>query len=431
MNTEQPLRNDPLNEREQILTKRKQLLIQREALDERQRFIDDEILIAREEINYQEKELNKREQNLIETAILDAEYVNIDEPFAKKVKISIIKEDIEMEDITEKVIEKVEELSETAKEEIRLAEPITITLLEKIFGNYIEIDKPESVDDLIELIHHDYKNIIWDEVSIDEKNINHAIMEEFAIKLNFDIISQFWTLSNTTIEKFIKYLNGNLISRYQILSDYIIKKFIHTLNKALVTQYQKLSHTSMELIFHLHEAERILFYQDVPDSLMPEILVRICWNSINYELNLSDRMIMKYFNVFDMKVISRWQKFTINSLAKIITKIEWVFACQNPSLTDEMIEKFDEFIVYSVVCQNLVLSEKSRAKYILKVTDADMQKYLDADRNAWDYLRKCPNLSREFLAINAYSYGNYRTWEAEKYDKLLNKLPEVNPLSLD
>lgn len=338
--------------REQLLNERKQLLNERETLNEREK-----ILIIREKIAY-------------ETSIEESDktYVKIDK------EESLVNDPVKKESVK-------------TSEEIRMEQPITTDLLEKIFGKYITFDI-KIVEIMIELIHCDYGKIKWDEISKD-KNINHAIMVEFTMKLDKDLMAQYLVLSDETIEKFPGF------------------------KKSLLIQYQKLSIKNIENFINNRDDRddrdvlALLTYQVIPNNLIYRTIKCIHWHDIYSGLNLSDSVMMHLNDYSCWDTLSRWQKFTINSMAKFIKKIDLTIICQNPSLTDEMVEKFSDIINLMRVCQNPSISEESRMKFIVRVSDKDMQQCLNLDKQAWKYVLTCPNLSKVFLLQNKESYSKY------------------------
>ena len=138
----------------------------------------------------------------------------------------------------------------------------------------------------------------------------------------------------------------------------------------------------------------------------------------------------------DWSIVSKDQNLNHAIMEEFVNKLDWPVFSQYGWIFRKTKEMFADKIIWSIVCQR-AMADGELEKFLLLVSDNDMKKYIDAkDKHAWNYLKKCPNLSKEFLRKNKESFLYYQTAIGSKngdtiFDELLDKLPSENPLGND
>jgi hypothetical protein len=128
--------------------------------------------------------------------------------------------------------------------------------------------------------------------------------------------------------------------------------------------------------------KNLLTYQ----KLSPENIAQIqiyntpySWNLVlQYQLNsVTDEIMTKHHLELDWKLISQYQKLSINSMIKFKKLLDWDLISQYQELSEEAFQKFDKKLNWKLISQYQKLSAESMSNF-LKLLDLDLvAKYQD------------------------------------------------------
>ena len=175
--------------------------------------------------------------------------------------------------------------------------------------------------------------------------------------------------------------------------------------------------------------------QPITLELLKQVFNKYYWSRTPETNLISEYIGLIYSNChIDWSRVTQDKKLNHALMEEFAGKLDWFWLSQYGVFSDETHNKFTDNFIWSIYCQRPDISEESRIKAITKVSDEDLQKYANSSIYAWNYIKKCPNLSKLFLLKNKEVFIAYQRFIRSKdsysvFDALLSKLPEVNPIS--
>lgn len=244
--------------------------------------------------------------------------------------------------------------------------------LVNVFGNYMLMSHNKfSTKEIMNWIFDEYKIVDWDIVSQDP-NLTNPIMNAFAIKINWTLISKRKDLSEETIRLFRDDIKFEFV-RIDKLSNEFIKEFIEELDLISILQYQN----------------------NLSDDITELLIKNIKWKNICSEFSINDEIIIKFSKQLDWEVLSEYLLFTNNIVSKMRGLIRWEILSKR-KLSHNFLKTASSRVDWKLVCQYSNLNDASIHLFKDEFTKND----------TWDVIVRYQELSAEILGefINKFDF---------------------------
>ena len=281
----------------------------------------------------------------------------------------------------------------------------------------------EIFEDINKELGTNYKSnfdIDWRFVRVDCK-LSEKFIEKYFDKLSPNI-ECFQKLSEGFIEKHISNLKLSNIFHYQKLSESFIEKYADGFSlRFIIPIYQKIS----EAFIEKHKDEIDWFYCSIYQTLSEPFIEKhkdkVDWSNICQFQELSEEFIERNINIlnkpFLCSTIIKYQNLSLAFIEKYLTLMpDFKDVSSYQPLTEEVIEKYKDFIDWSCITKYQKLSENFIEKHKDKLSKGHI---FECQKLSENFIERFPNKN----AVDWFNIAKFQKLSERFIKKHIKELP--------